>query len=191
MRRIYVESAAGLGSDGALAGERLDELVARLYPQVLRSARRMYPGDAEDLVQHAFTTFTARFPAEAFPTSHGCLAYLGKVMHNAFLSTVRKQRIQRRGSADPALRRELEPAPLDPRPLQPFETVTDEEWRSAVGSLSGKQREVYELSLGDKSYAQIAGELGVRPGAVAKRLYDARRKLERSLREVLERREEH
>ena len=47
------------------------ELAGR-NPQVLRSARRMYPGDAADLVQHAFTTFTASFPLGAFPTSHGC-----------------------------------------------------------------------------------------------------------------------
>jgi RNA polymerase sigma factor (sigma-70 family) len=60
-------------------------------------------------------------------------------------------------------------------------TITNDELEAAMRTLSLKQRQVLEASAQGLRYAEIARELGIREGTVAKRVFDARKLLRAAL----------
>jgi RNA polymerase sigma factor (sigma-70 family) len=81
-----------------------------------------------------------------------------------------------------------EEAVAPPRPEaseQPFSaTISDQDLELAMQTLSLKQREVFEASARGLRYAEIARQLGIREGAVAKRIFDARKRLRAKLMQI-------
>jgi len=133
-------------------------------------------------VQDVLVKFVESFPriVQSVP-EYVCMSWMATTLHNAFISRLRKERV--RQSMEPALVYEWPVAvdPASPAELQLFQLVTDGELMQAMSALSQKQREAFEASVQGKRHAEIARELGIREGAVAKRIFDARRRLKRRL----------
>lgn len=165
-----------------LGGERFSVL-SRLRPWILSRARKLCRGrpeaDAEDLVQDALERYMEHFRATPHPdTEQGCMAWLATTLRNALISKLRRERAHR--DAEPHITSEQSAVP-DPADPPPSASVTDGELRRAMDGLSAKQRDVLELNLRGKRYAEIAEALRIREGTVAKRLFDARKRLAKIL----------
>jgi RNA polymerase sigma-70 factor, ECF subfamily len=150
---------------------------------LLRRAQRVCYGrtDAEDLVQDVLSKFVVAFKDGPLPNEQSSMAWLATALKNALISDLRKKGVQVRAEPDPALQEAVSPTPSDP-PLSA--TITDQELEEAMKSLSEKQRAVLEASARGLRYAEIARELGIREGTVAKRVFDARKTLRAKLMEI-------
>src|SRR5262249_42728735 len=140
--------------------------------------------DAEDLVQDVLAKYVTSFKDGQLPSEQGSMAWLATALKNAFISRLRKERVHLRVEPDPALQEALAPEPADQGKELLSESVTDEELAEAFQSLSLKQRQVFEASVRGLRYAEIARQLGIKEGAVAKRLFDARKRLRAKLLEI-------
>ena len=146
--------------------------------------------DAEDLVQETFMRFLAAFqPARALPDEAVCASWLISTMTNCFYDQLRRRRTQERGAQDPTLMPAGAVPAEAPAPL-PFDRLTDEQMSSAIQRLTPRVRGTLELHVRGRKYREIAEELGIPPGTVAKRLHLARAKL-RTLLEPLMQGGEH
>jgi len=167
-----------------MEGERF-RVLSKLRPWLLKRAQRLCYGrsDAEDLVQEVMTKYVATFPEGEQPTEQGSMGWMATALNNVFISDLRKKAVHLRAEPDPVLSQALnpEPEPSDP-PLSA--TISDQELELAMSFLSQKQREVFEASARGLRYAEIARELGIREGTVAKRIFDARRRLRAKLIEI-------
>jgi len=169
-----------------MEGERF-RVLSKLRPWLLKRAQRLCYGrsDAEDLVQEVMTKYVAAFPeGEEPPSDQRSMGWMATALNNAFISDLRKRAVHLRAEPDPTLLESLNPDRSDPpdRPLSA--TVSDEELELAMSCLSEKQREVFEASARGLRYAEIARELGIREGTVAKRIFDARKRLRAKLLEL-------
>jgi RNA polymerase sigma-70 factor (ECF subfamily) len=174
---------AGSFKPDAAVTPQLDALVARRQRWLLAQARNLCrnPVDAEDLVQETLVRFLATFSqAATLPSEGECAAWLVTTLTNCFYGQLRRERTRERGAQEPSLQEqatELEP------PTPPLhERISDEQFSSAVQALSPVARVTLEMHTRGHKYKEIAEELGIREGTVAKRLFDARAKL----RELLE-----
>jgi len=144
--------------------------------------------DAEDFVQETFARSLRVFadrPPPACPQ-----AYLMKVLQSLLCTEFKRRSTRKRYETDPGFRALLPFSSSDEAELLPatrmsaiLEEVTDEAFAEAVRSLRPKLREAYELHLQGLSNSEIAAQLGVTLGVVAKRLCYARK----DLREVFRR----
>jgi len=161
-------------------------VLAKLRPWLLNRAQKLCYGrsDAEDLVQDVLTKYVTTFQEGPSPTEERSMAWMATALKNAFISKLRKERVHLRVEPDPTLPASLAPASVAPAEPPLSETISDAEMERAMGSLSLKQRQVFEASARGLRYAEIAEELGIREGAVAKRLFDARRRLKAKLMEI-------
>jgi RNA polymerase sigma-70 factor (ECF subfamily) len=167
-----------MGSDERIDLNKYQKWLFRL---ALRLCGR--PADAEDLVQDVFMKFLKRF--ESSPPPEGderIMAWLNTATRNAFRDNLRKLAVRRGVQDDPTLPTYVAPEE-DPQP--PSLGVTEEELQQALDSLSEKLRSVLVLSQQGMSHAEIAGEVGIRVGAVGKRLHDARKRLRKKLDEII------
>ena len=161
--------------------------VLRHRAWLLRLAQRLCggrPADADDLVQDVLMKFISTFK-EGFPHDDArCMAWLATTLRNAFRSNLRKAVVREGAVADPT----LEASVISGDEIEPdsFTTITDEEFDRALGCLSEKQLRVFELSHEGKSHAEIGQELGIKVGAVAKRLFDARKRLRDELQRIID-----
>lgn len=173
-----------------MEGERF-RVLSKLRPWLLRRAQKLCYGrsDAEDLVQDVMAKYVAAFPEGEEPSEQGSMGWMATALNNAFISELRKKAVQNKAEPDPALQESLGLEQADP-PNRPLSTlVTDAELEEAMGCLSPKQREVFELSARNLRYAEIARELGIRENTVAKRIFDARKRLRAKLLEIRARNE--
>lgn len=168
-----------------MGGERF-RVLSKLRPWLLKRARSMAYGraDPEDLVQDALAKYVVAFKDAPQLSEQSSMAWLATALKNAFISDLRKRGVHLKAEPDPTLLEAVAPAPPDPSE-QPFSaTITDQDLELAMQSLSQKQREVFEASAKGLRYAEIARELGIREGAVAKRIFDARGRLRAKLMEI-------
>ena len=169
-----------------MGGERF-RVLPQLRPWLLNRAQKLCYGrsDAEDLVQDVLTKFVMAFQEGTPLNEQASMAWLATALKNAFISKLRKERVHLRVEPDPALAAAILPGPPPEPEERPFsESITDQELELAMQSLSTKQREVFEANARGLRYAEIARELGIREGAVAKRLFDARKRLRARLLEI-------
>src|SRR6185295_839866 len=161
-------------------------VLSQLRPWLLKRAQRLCYGrsDAEDLVQDVLAKYLDTFKDDQPLNEQSSMAWLATALKNAFISNIRKQSVHLKAEPDPALTVTLGLVPPDPDTAPFSTTVTDQELEQAMGSLSQKQREVFEASARGLRYAEIARELGLREGTVAKRIFDARRRLRAKLLEL-------
>lgn len=157
--------------------EGLEPLVTRHRHWLLAQAKNLCRNavDAEDLVQETLLRFTQAF-LHALPDDRVCAAWLTTTLHNQFFVQLRKGKVQNRAKGDPTFTAGLA-TPQDEAETSLFERVTDEQFEQAVNSLSEKLRATFELYAEGKRLPEIASALGLSEGTVAKRLFDARKKL--------------
>jgi RNA polymerase sigma-70 factor (ECF subfamily) len=173
-------------ADGAVA-RRLDELLAAKRRWLIAQARNLCrnPVDAEDLVQETMVRFLAAFgQVSQLPNESVCANWLVTTLTNCFYDQLRKQRTRERSAVEPALQEaSVEPGPPE-RSI--YERISDEQFTSAVQTLSPVARSTFELHARGRKYKEIANELGIREGTVAKRLHDARARLRRLLEPLIQ-----
>jgi len=130
-------------------------------------------------MQDVIEKFVRTFTGGGLPDEAGSMGWMASVMHNAFVSRLRRGVVQEKANEDPTYG--LIGGPVEDEELPRSRTVSDEDLRSAVEALSPKLRAAFELNARGRSYQQIARELQITEGAVAKRLHDARKRLTRLL----------
>ncbi|WNG17967.1 RNA polymerase sigma factor [Cystobacter fuscus] len=173
-------------ADEAVA-QRLHELLARQRRWLLAQARVLCrnPTDAEDLTQETILRFLAAFSqVSQLPDEHVCASWLVTTLTNCFYDQLRRQRTRERSAEELA----QQALPVDPDPpVRPLhERVTDEQFSSAVQALSPVARTTFELHARGRKYKEIAQELGIQEGTVAKRLHDARSRLRKLLEPLIQ-----
>ncbi|WP_224242451.1 RNA polymerase sigma factor [Hyalangium gracile] len=156
----------------------LEQLLARRRPWLLAQAVNLCRNrsDAEDLVQETIVRFLAAFGHVTPPPEEGvCANWLVTTLTHCFYDQLRKQRTRERGAEE--LTREEPTVEPEPPERSLFDRISDEQFSSAVRSLSPVARTTFEMHARGRKYKEIAEELGIREGTVAKRLHDARSKL--------------
>lgn len=125
--------------------------------------------DPEDLVQDVFERVMRT--AQPIPDGANEQAWLSRVLHNLFIDKLRR----RAARAEAAL---CEPVAIDIEQSMWWQALTEEEVRATVARLPDKQRVAFELfAYENRSYEEIAAELGVPKATVGTRILRARRKL--------------
>lgn len=136
--------------------------------------------DAEDLVQDTIVRFMQSFGSVAVPPdARQCEAWMMRTLQNLFIDQCRKRKVQELGAKEPSLSNELAPPAAAGDPV--FDAITHEQIAEALDGLSPKLRETFKLHLAGKKYHEITAILGVPMGTVAKRIHDARAKLQKLL----------
>jgi RNA polymerase sigma-70 factor, ECF subfamily len=178
-----------LGATAATPGRdraRFEEEALTHAEQLYRIARRLTgsPQSAEDLVQE---TYLRAFRAwQSYRPGTNLAAWLATIMRNANLDELRRQ--SRRPLQEPLdddgdyylynRLAESSPQPQD----EVLARLSGTAIRSALAEVPENFREVVVLvDVGDFSYAEAAGILGIPIGTVMSRLYRGRRLLKRAL----------
>lgn len=157
---------------GELAMRHRDWLLCQMNSMCRNQA------DAEDLVQEAITRFVGAFRDRLLPDERACGAWLTTTAGNLFTDQCRRQRVRSEAVLDPSLKNELV---SEPGPPSAYEAVSEERFSEAMQKLSRKCREVLLLLEKGHKYKDIACLLGLKLGAVSKRIHDARAKLKKQL----------
>lgn len=160
----------------------LEALIARRQRWLLAQARNLCrnPTDAEDLVQETLVRFLATFSkAQSLPSEGECAAWLVTTLTNCFYGQLRRQRTREKSAMESSLQEQT--VELEPPTPGLHERISDAQFSSAVQSLSPVARVTLEMHARGHKYKEIAEELGIREGTVAKRLFDARAKLRQLL----------
>lgn len=162
------------------APEDLKAAFTELRPVLLRMAERMCGNraDAEDVLQETFLR-AARHGIP--PDVRKVVAWLTTMLKNVIVDHCRK--MNRRPSHDPITDHHEGLTQLEPdRPEPEWGNLTLDDIRDALDAIEPVYREVYRLhTFEDRSYEQIARQLGIQRVTVGTRLNRARKKL----REVL------
>jgi RNA polymerase sigma-70 factor (ECF subfamily) len=156
----------------------LDARLDRAYRLALAIVRTDW--DARDACQDAFVAAWRELPRLRDVLRFD--AWLDRIVVNECRMLLRRRRRRIR-----EITLEESSSSGDPTPsLSPLERLADEDAvREAFGRLSADQRIVLALHHGEgRSVAEIAALLGIPSGTVMWRLFNARRALEKALREV-------
>lgn len=157
-----------------------------------RLALRLCGGraDAEDLVQEVLMKYVSHFQKHPPPPEGDDrhMAWLGTTVRNAWRSKLRKARVRDAAAGDPTLEASTTPDPEED--VRPFRAIVDQELEKAFSCLTPNQWRVFELSQQGKSHAEIAKEVDIKVGTVAKRLFDARKALKKWLLQIIDERDE-
>jgi RNA polymerase sigma-70 factor (ECF subfamily) len=176
-------SVAACQSAFAMAGERVVastggsaiHLAFRDAEPILKAlATRLcrHEADARDLVQDTFERALRQFDRDR-PLNPR--AWLATILHNLFIDRCRAQ--ARRPAHEP-LTDAADTAERDPEPEPAWTRVTLEDVRGALGEVEPDFRRVYEMHVFEnRSYDEIASELGIQRVTVGTRLHRARHKL--------------
>jgi RNA polymerase sigma-70 factor, ECF subfamily len=151
----------------------LQEFEAELMPHgpaLLRLARRLSYGDADDLVQETFArALTARHRYRAGTNGR---AWLMRILCNLAISE------QRRRARDERLRTRVLTRSAEPTVAEPPSEVDEGTLLRALSALAPAERRMIELADVDElSYREIARALDCPIGTVMSRLHRARRRL--------------
>lgn len=166
---------------------RLHELIARQRRWLLVQARALCrnAADAEDLTQETIVRFLAAFGQVAqLPDENVCATWLVTTLTNCFYDQLRRQRTRERSV--PELAQQESTVDPEPPPKSLYDRVSDEQFSSAVRALSPVARSTFELHAKGRKYKEIAQELGIQEGTVAKRLHDARARLRKLLEPLIQ-----
>jgi len=157
----------------------LEAMSSRTRPWLLGRAENLCGAraDAEDLVQETFTRFVVAFGGAAqLPGETRCVSWLVATMTNCFYDQLRRRRVREQSAADPALELEPECSP-DSMDGSPCDRISQELLNGTIQALSPPLRSAIVMYLTGRKQHEIARQLGISRGAVAKRLYDGRAKL--------------
>lgn len=153
-----------------------------------RLARRLTgkPADADNLVQDVLMKFIQWQQEPSFPTGDEARqrAWLATTMRNQFRTNLRKSVVRAGAATNPTLVDMTTSQPTDDSPGL-MGSVSPLEFDQAMAGLTEIQRKTLELNQQGKSLAQIGQELGKTPGAIAKRLFDARERLRVTLKRIV------
>lgn len=164
----------------------VDEIYARYADSICTLARSFSrsEADAEDLVQTVWLRL-AQHVAKGQPIHRTTeAAWLRAILKNCYLEHVRRESGACRVLTDPTVEFHADSKctrPFALNDMEPIDLVTHDQLEAATRSLSPRLREAYQLLSSGKSYKEIAATLGIRETTVAKRIFDARRKLRREL----------
>lgn len=162
------------------ARDDLKAVFAELQPALLRMAERMCGNraDAEDVLQE---TFLRAVRHGMPPDIRNIAAWLTTMLKNALIDHCRKKKRHANHEAMTDLHdgvTQLEPDGPEPA----WSTITIDDIRDALDAIDPVYREVYQLhTFENRTYEQIAQQLGIQRVTVGTRLNRARKKL----REVL------
>jgi RNA polymerase sigma-70 factor (ECF subfamily) len=175
-------SAATTSGEGGIA---LDDLSRRRLSQVSKEhgaylrdlSQRLCRGqfDADDLVQDVLVS--AALQLHKLPADTNLIAWLTRVMKNRFIDRCRRK--QTGVVATPA-------TPIDEEriaarindPEEWWEKLDADDIRARLGELPTELREAFELfAFRDRSYQEIAAELGIPKATVGTRILRARQRL--------------
>jgi RNA polymerase sigma-70 factor (ECF subfamily) len=165
--------------------QRIEALIAKHRPWLVGEARRMCrtQADAEDLVQDTFIRFIETFAQlPVLPHEGACVKWLTVTLTHRFVDQCR--RLKSRENAAPeltAIAQQQEVVESEPEPMPAYDRVSDEQLVKAVEALGPATRAAYELHASGRTNLEISEKLGIKPGAVGKRLHDARVKLRKML----------
>jgi len=164
---------------------RIEALVAKHRPWLVAEARRMCrtQADAEDLVQETFIRFIETFGVmPVLPHEGACVKWLTMTLTHRFVDQCRRLRSRNNATEELTfIERERELVDPEPEPQPAYEQVSDEVIEKAIDALGPATREAYQLHASGRTNLEISAMLGIRPGAVGKRLHDARVKLRKML----------
>jgi len=154
---------------------------AALSTCLVARARRVLhgrPADALDMAQEVLEKFVVQFRGRPLPPEPVAKAWSFRTLDRLVINDWRRREVRRRALADPAvsLRVVSDPVDVNSDRVAAAERVCVE-LRDAVRLLSPKLREVFVLHQGGLCRRRIAARLQIRPGAVSKRLHDARARL--------------
>lgn len=172
---------------GDAVARQLDALLAKQQRWLAAQARQLCrnPADAEDLVQETIVRFLGTFgQVSQLPSESVCANWLVTTLTNCFYDQLRKQRTRERRAEEPSLQADSVEPGLPERSI--YDRISDEQFTSAVQALSPVTRSAFELHARGRKYKEIADELGIREGTVAKRLHDARARLRRLLEPLIQ-----
>jgi RNA polymerase sigma-70 factor (ECF subfamily) len=133
-------------------------------------------GEAEDLVQEAFTRALAAW--STYRPGTNCRAWMARIVENCFITHRRRDARFRRWVEGADTRSPGAEATL---PATPISGRTEAALRRLPAAFAGV---VVLCDVQGKSYRRAAAELGVPIGTVMSRLHRARRALRRSLRDA-------
>lgn len=176
--------SGSLKSDVAMSPQ-IEALLSARRPWLLIRAQQLCRtrADAEDLVQEAFMRFLAAFgQVSPLPSENVCASWLVSTITNCFYDQLRRQRTREKGSVDPTL---VQAEEAEPAARSVYDRISDEQFNSAIQSLSPRVRTAIEMHAQGRKYHEIADELGIPMGTVAKRLHLARAKLRNLLEPIL------
>jgi len=151
-----------------------------LFSFLVSRGRRVLHGrqaDALDLAQETLERFLVQFQGKPLPPGPVARAWSSRTLEHMVINEWRKREVRRRALADPILPLWVVPDPEASNIDEEVAEQVEAELRDAVRLLSPKLREVFELHQGGLCPRQIAARLQLRPGAVSKRLHDARARL--------------
>lgn len=141
--------------------------------------------DAEDLVQETCARFITVFGQLAsLPGEASLGSWLTTTLSNCFNDQLRRNYAREHTAADPLVKEGISMGqPSSPRP--DYDRITDEQFATAMESLSPTLRSTLELHLRGRRYREIAKALGISMGNVGKRLHDARDRLKTFLEQFM------
>jgi RNA polymerase sigma-70 factor (ECF subfamily) len=175
-------------SAGEIVASNFEEWHARCNKLLLPIAQRLCRGavgiDPQDLVQETFLRFIERFGGalgELDDTRAN--GWLISVMNNHFYDLLRGAMGRKKAEDDPTITRWTLGQGVG---SATYERITQERFDWAVDKLPRLQRLTLLLRYEGLGNREIASKLGVSPGIVAKRLFDARQKLGELLKPYLD-----
>jgi RNA polymerase sigma-70 factor (ECF subfamily) len=178
----------GHDSAGEIVASTFEEWHARYYGLLLPIAQRLCRGavgiDPEDLVQETLLRFIEHF-AGALGAHDDAPAdgWLITVMNRHFYDLLRGAMGRKKAEDDPTITRWTLGQGAG---STTYERITQERFDWAIGKLPRLQRLTLLLRYQGLGNREIASKLGVPPGRVAKRLFDARQKLGELLKPYLD-----
>lgn len=175
--------AAGRGSAQAFEG-----VYTTMLNQVYRLALRVVrdPGMAEDIAQEALVEAWRKAPTFD-PARGGAKSWVLTITHRRAVDRVRREQRQRQQmEAEAAVaEREAAPAEQDAVVDRDFAEFQSARVRTAVATLSDKQREAVELAFYEgHTHVEVSEKLGIPLGTAKTRIRDALNKLRDALEEV-------
>ena len=164
-------------------GSDFDELDARYRKRLLGHARMLSQGapwlDLDDLVQETLVRYLEHVQKGLHDATRGdAMGWLLKVMKDRFIDLWRRETSQRKAEDDPTITRYT--LTNDDVPAT-YERITPERFDWAIEKLPENQRLTLLLKAKGLENKEIAHRLGINPGAVAQRLFNARRTLHQIL----------
>lgn len=166
-------------SAGEIVASNFEEWHARYYGLLLPIAERLCRGavglEPQDLVQETLLRFIERFDgALNARDEEPADGWLITVMNNHFFDLIRGAMGRKKAEDDPTITRWTL---AQGAASSTYERIPQERFDWAIERLPRQQRLAFLLRSQGLGNREIASKLGVSPGTVAKRLFDARQKL--------------
>jgi RNA polymerase sigma-70 factor (ECF subfamily) len=151
---------------------------AREHETLLTAIARRLCGneaDAEDLVHDTYERALRSWDGD-LSEAH-LRSWIVSILNHLFIDRCRRARRAPRIEAIDG----LEVAAHEQSAQPAWTSVSDHQISSALATLDGELRRVYELRARGRSYEEIAAELHILPSTVGTRLYRARKRLKEAL----------